>query len=315
MTILLIILGFIFVIKGAEFLVDGSSDIARRFHIPQIIIGLTIVSIGTSLPELFISISSAIKGHTDLQIGNAIGSNLCNLLLILGASAIIKDLKLKRESRILEIPFSIIITCIVSVFCNTENRISKQEAIILLVLFMMFIIYTIIMRNVGEGFNQIEAEDKTEEKKFSFWKTTLFIILGIIGLKVGGDLIVDNAIEVAQYFNISQKVISLTILSIGTSLPELVTCIVAAKKGNSDISVGNIIGSNIFNITLIIGASSLINPISYNITYNIEIVMLLLANVFLIFFASISPKRTMTRKNGELFLVLFSLYIMILFKV
>ena len=311
-----IIIGFILLIKGADILVDGSSSIAKKFHIPEIVIGLTIVSIGTSLPELLVSLNSSLKGYTDMALGNVIGSSLCNLLLILGVSAIIKPLKFKRETRIIEIPICAVITIIFAILCNTGGQISRQEAVILVILFLMFIIYTIVMAKKGEEFDKEDdelEEEKQNKKETTILKNIIFIILGIIGLKIGGDLIVDNSTLIAKNFNISEKIISLTILALGTSLPELVTSIVAATKGNSDISVGNIIGSNIFNMSIIIGTTSLITPISFNLTYNIELIILIMASVMLAFFSLIPPKNRISRKNGILYLMIYIFYMITLF--
>jgi len=315
-SVILIIIGFALLIKGADFLVDGSSNIAKRFHIPEIVIGLTIVSIGTSLPELMVSLKSAISGHSDMSVGNVIGSNICNLLLILGLASTIRPLKIKRETRLIEAPMCLVLTIIFGVFCNTAGGISRSEAIVLIVLFTMFIIYTIVMGIKGEKFDQENGEEKAsitnDKKQVSMLKNIIFIILGITALKVGGDLVVDNATIIAEHFNISEQIISLTIVAIGTSLPELVTSVVAAIKGNSDISIGNILGSNIFNIALIMGISALINPITYNLAYNIEIGILLLANVILALFPLIPPKNKMSRRNGILYLILYIVYSIIL---
>lgn len=315
LSIILIIIGFILLIKGADFLVDGSSDIAKKFHIPEIIIGLTIVSIGTSMPELFVSSTSSINGSSDMALGNIIGSNLCNLLLILGLSTIIKPVKFQKETRLIEIPMCLAITIIFLVMCNTNLEISKIEAIVLIAMFVVFIIYTIIMGKIGEKFDDDGkiVEIKTEKKKISIFKSILLIIIGIIGLKVGGDLTVDNATAIARQFNISEKVISLTILAIGTSLPELITSVTAAIKGNSDIAIGNIIGSNIFNILLIIGVSAIISPLTYNITYNIQMAILIIAMIVLSLFPIIPPKNEMSRVNGIIYLLMYIAYMGVLF--
>ena len=275
LSIILIIIGFILLIKGADFLVEGSSDIAKRFHIPEIVIGLTIVSIGTSLPELLVSINSATKGYSDMSLGNVIGSNICNFLLILGVSASIRRLKLKKETRYIEVPLCILYTIIFTILCNTGNMITRPEAIILLVLFNIFIGYTVAMGIKGEKYDEEipidddDAAEKAAKEKDpgTLWRNISQILVGIVALKFGGDFIVDNATIIAEYFHISEKIISLTIIAIGTSLPELVTSVIAAIKGNSDISVGNIIGSNIFNMTFIIGVASLIKPITFNFIY------------------------------------------------
>lgn len=319
--IIMIVIGFVLLVKGADFLVDGSSRIAKKFHIPEIVIGLTIVSIGTSLPELLVSITSATKGYSDMSLGNVIGSNICNLLLILGVSASIRRLKLKKETRYIEVPLCIAYTLIFIVICNSGNMITRPEAVILLVLFNLFIAYTVAMGIKGEKFDkepELENADKEHDKKIKLRKESMLysvlkIVLGMIGLKYGGDFIVDNAVIIAEYFHISEKVISLTIIAIGTSLPELVTSVVAAVKGNSDISVGNIIGSNIFNMTFIIGIASLIKPITYNIAYNMDLIIFLLAGVLLFLFQYIPPKNMVSKRNGVLYLVCYVFYMVKMF--
>lgn len=311
LSIVLIILGFVLLIVGADILVDGSSGIAKKFHIPEIIIGLTIVSIGTSMPELFVSITSALDGYSDMAIGNIIGSNLSNLLLILGLSAAIKPVVFQKETRFYEIPMCLLVTIILMYFCNSGIGISKIEAVSLLVLFCIFIGYTIYMGN-KESKKEI-VEIKAEEKTNSILKNILFVLLGICGLKFGGDLVVNNSINVANHFNWSEKLISLTILAIGTSLPELVTSVTAAVKGNSDIAIGNIIGSNIFNILLIIGVSAIITPITYNFTYNFDFSVLIVSSIILAIFPFIPPKNKMSRFNGILYLIIYMIYISILF--
>ena len=316
-SILLIIIGFVLLIKGADFLVDSSSNIAKRFHIPEIVIGLTIVSIGTSLPELMVSVKSAISGHSDMSVGNVIGSNICNFLLILGLASTIKPLTFKRETRLIEIPLCLAYTIIFALICNTGIGITRIEAIVLIVLFALFIIYTVIMGIKGEEFDKEDGEEVKENetnKDFKMLKNILLIVVGIIALKFGGDLVVDNSVNLAEHFNISEQIISLTIVAIGTSLPELVTSVVAAIKGNSDISIGNIIGSNIFNMLLIMGVASLINPIVYNIAYNFEIVILIMASIVLALFPVIPPKNKMSRRNGILYLLLYIIYTIILLK-
>ena len=317
LSIIFIIIGFALLIKGADFLVDGASNVAKKFHIPEIIIGLTIVSMGTSMPELFVSATSALNGSADMAIGNIVGSNICNLLLILGLSAFIKPVIFQRETRLIEIPICLIVTIIFIIFCNTDGTISKVEGIILIVLFLLFIIYTIIMSKKGNKFDGTEESNelKVQDKPISITKNILFIIIGIIGLKIGGDLTVDNATNIARMFNISEKIIGLTILAVGTSLPELVTSVTAAIKGNSDIAIGNIVGSNIFNILFIIGVSAIITPLAYNFTYNIQMVILIAATIILALFPAIPPKNEMSRMNGLIYFILYLVYLAILFVV
>lgn len=311
LSVFLIIIGFIFLIASADLLVDGSSGIAKKFHIPEIIIGLTIVSIGTSMPELFVSITSALEGHSDMSLGNIIGSNLSNLLLILGLSAIIKPVVFQKETRLYEIPMCLFFTITLMIFCNTNDGISRIEGVVLLLLFCVFLGYTIFM-GIKESKTNLEEDDAKEEKNNSIVKNIILVILGVIGLKVGGDLTVDNAVNVANYFNISEKIISLTILAVGTSLPELVTSVTAAIKGNSDIAIGNIIGSNIFNILLILGVASIIKPITYNVTYNFDISILIVATVILALFPFIPPKDKMSRANGITYFLMYIAYLAIL---
>ncbi len=316
-SILFIILGFALLIKGADFLVEGASGVSKRFHIPEIIIGLTIVSIGTSMPELFVSITSAIDGYSDMAIGNVLGSNLCNLLLILGLSSVIRPIKFKRETRLIEIPLCLLITIVFLLISNINQDISRGEGIALIVMFAMFIIYTIFMAVKGEEFDKKDKEYKQEEieNKNPIIKDILYIIIGIIALKIGGDFTVDHAVNIANIFGISEKIISVTILAVGTSLPELVTSVTAARKGNSDIAIGNILGSNIFNMLLIIGVSSVITPIVYNVSYNMEMYLLIVSTIILALFPIIPPKNEICRSNGVTYLILYFAYLVLLLNI
>ncbi len=316
-NILLIALGFALLVKGADFLVDGASGVAKRFHIPEIIIGLTIVSIGTSMPELFVSITSAIDGYSDMAIGNVIGSNLCNLLLILGISAAINPIIFKKETKLIEIPICIGTSIVLLILANIGNSISRIDAIILIALFIAFICYTIMMAKKGEDFDEISEEEKQrsaeEGKKRKIIVNIIYIIVGIIALKIGGDLVVEHSEKIAKMFNVSDKIIGLTIVAIGTSLPELVTSVTAALKKNSDIAIGNIIGSNIFNMLLIIGAAAAISPMNYNTSYNLQMGILIVATIVLGIFPYTDRKDEMTISNGITYLMLYALYMAMLF--
>ena len=316
-NILLIALGFALLVKGAAFLVDGASGVAKRFHIPEIIIGLTIVSIGTSMPELFVSITSAIDGYSDMAIGNVIGSNLCNLLLILGISAAINPIIFKKETKLIEIPICIGTSIVFLILANIGNSISRIDAIILIALFIAFICYTIMMAKKGEDFDEISEEEKQrsaeEGKKRKIIVNIIYIIVGIIALKIGGDLVVEHSEKIAKMFNVSDKIIGLTIVAIGTSLPELVTSVTAALKKNSDIAIGNIIGSNIFNMLLIIGAAAAISPMNYNTSYNLQMGILIVATIVLGIFPYTDRKDEMTISNGITYLMLYALYMAMLF--
>ena len=309
--ILFILLGFVLLMKGADILVNGSSAIAKKLRISEIVIGLTIVSIGTSMTELFVSTTSALQGASDISVGNVIGSNICNLLLILGLSSLIHPVKFHKQTKLIENPMSIILTLIFVLMCNINQDISRIEGIILLIFFIAFLIYTIVIgkKTKDEAILEISLE---EAKKISVVKNLVLIILGIAGLKIGGDLVVENAKLVAIALNISEKIIGLTIVAIGTSLPELVTSLTAAIKGESDIAIGNIIGSNIFNLLFIIGVSAVITPITYNISYNFDVIILFVAMILMCIFPFIKPKDEMSRSNGLIYTLIYIIYMLAL---
>ena len=317
LNIIIIIIGFVLLIKGADFLVDGASEIAKRFHIPEIVIGLTIVAIGTSMPELVVSVTSALEGHSDLAIGNVVGSNIANMFLILGVCSIIKPLIFKKETRIFEIPFTIFATILLFFLCingsgEQINIITREEGIILLVFCVLFIIYNLIMAKKGEEFDKENRilEIRTEEnEKVPLWESLFGIIIGIVGLKLGGDLVVNNSVEIAQILGISEKLISLTIVAFSTSLPELITSIAATKKGETDMAIGNILGSQLFNILLIIGVSAALKPICYSKNYNSNIILLIVGSIMLGLFPFIGKKNEMTRVNGISFVLIYIIYL------
>lgn len=322
--IIFIIIGFLLLIKGADFLVKGGSNIAKRFHIPEIVIGLTIVSIGTSMPELFISVTSALNGYSDMAIGNVIGSNLSNLLLILGTCAIIKNLKFKKETRYFESPFTFLITVLVFALANNNlkgqpNTINRLEGVVLLLVCVAFIVYSIIMAKKGEDFDETVdgiskdlaiVDIKTQSIKYLI-KSIIYVILGIIFLKFGGDFVVDNASKIAVTLGMSEKMVSVTIIAIATSLPELITSIVATTKGKVDMAIGNIIGSCILNMILIIGVSAIIKPIEYSVSYNMDFLILIVATALLCLFPIIGKKNEMTRLQGSVFLLSYIAYMCI----
>ena len=316
-NIIFIIIGFVLLIKGADFLVDGASEIAKRFHIPEIVIGLTIVAIGTSMPELVVSVTSALEGHSDLAIGNVVGSNIANMFFILGVCSIIRPLIFKKETRLFEIPFTIFATIMLFFLCingsgEQINIITREEGIILLVFCVLFIIYNLIMAKKGEEFDKEDRilEIRTgDNKQVPLWESLFGIVIGIVGLKLGGDLVVNNAAEIAQILGISEKLISLTIVAFSTSLPELITSIAATKKGETDMAIGNILGSQLFNILLIIGASATLAPINYSTSYNSNIMLLIVGSIMLGLFPFIGKKNEMTRENGVIFVLTYIVYL------
>lgn len=317
LNIILIVIGFVLLIKGADFLVDGASEIAKKFHIPEIVIGLTIVAIGTSMPELVVSVTSALEGHSDLAIGNVVGSNIANMFLILGVCSIIKPLVFKKETRLFEIPFTIFATIILFFLCingsgEQINTITREEGIILLVFCVLFIIYNLIMAKKGEEFDKEDRiiEIRTEENsQVPLWESLFGIVIGIVGLKLGGDLVVNNAVEIAQILGISEKLISLTIVAFSTSLPELITSIAATKKGETDMAIGNILGSQLFNILLIIGVSAALMPINYSKSYDSNLILLIVGSIILGLFPFIGKKNEMTRGNGIIFVLTYIVYL------
>ena len=304
-NIVFIAIGFAMLMLGAKWLVDGSSAIARKYHIPEIVIGLTIVSIGTSMPELMVSFTSALEGHSDISVGNVIGSNLCNLLLILGLTSIVTTLVFSKTTKDYDISIMLFSTIIVLLLANKGNILSRADGILLLVLFIFFILYTI--KIAQKSMNNCK-ENEVEIPKGKMIVSVIKILVGIVLLKFGGDISVNNAVEVAQVLGVSERIIGVTIVAIGTSLPELITSIVAALKKEIDIAIGNIVGSNIFNLLLILGVSATISPIVYSIEYNFDFILLSIASLLLLCFAMFGKKDTMTRFNGLIYLLMYGGY-------
>lgn len=328
LSLLFIVLGLFLLIKGADFLVDGSSEVAKKFHIPEIIIGLTIVSIGTSLPELMVSLTSALKNHSDIAIGNVVGSNISNLFFILGACAAIRPLKFKDKTITIEIPLVIFLTALLYIFGNngSEKVITKVEGLILLIFCTLFILYNVIIAkrssqkdnyNVDESslyddlYNTLDGDSKRfskEGKNINIAKTIIKIIIGIVGLKFGGDFIVNNASKIALEMGVSEKMISLTIVSFCTSLPEFITSVTATLKNEVDMAIGNIMGSNVFNIVLIIGITAFINPIAYSISYNRDIMIFLAGMIALSVIPFIGEKNKISRLGGMGYVISYISY-------
>ena len=304
-NIVFIAIGFFMLMLGAQWLVDGASTFARKYHIPEIIIGLTIVSIGTSMPELMVSLTSAIGGHADISIGNVIGSNLCNLMLILGITSLIVPLVFSNTTKKYDIPIMIFSTVIVFLVANIGETISRVDGLLLSIVFIVFILYTIKLAQKSMSNNTSKSNVTKKDLGISILK----VILGIILLKYGADISVDNAVSIAKVLGVSEKVIGVTIVAIGTSLPELITSVVAGIKGEIDIAIGNIVGSNIFNLLFILGVSSIITPISYSLSYNTDFLLLIFVSFLLLAFAYFGRKNTMTRLNGVIYLLIYSGYI------
>ncbi|MGK7392337.1 MAG: calcium/sodium antiporter [Candidatus Cyclobacteriaceae bacterium M2_1C_046] len=315
----LVLVGFFLLIKGARALVTGASSLARRFNVPELIIGLTIVALGTSAPEIVVNIISGIQGHSGVVFGNIIGSNNFNLFLILGISGTIYPLAIQRDTVVKEIPFSLFITAVLLVLVNDvtfntgeTNNTSLIDGLILLGLFVLFLGYIFNRMKVK---STIVKEESIEElaKPRSGGKITLLLLGGLLGLTIGGKLVVDNAIAIAEYFEVSQKMIGLTIVAAGTSLPELATTSVAAFNKKADLAIGNVIGSNIFNILLVLGVTTLIAPLQYNTELNIDIYILLGGTSLLMLFMVTLGKKRLDRLEAIIFLFAFVGYMVFLF--
>jgi len=307
--IFFIFMGFYLLIKGADFLVDGASNVAKKFHIPTIVIGLTIVAIGTSMPELMVSSTAAIKGYSDMSVGNIVGSNIANLFLILGICSIIKPLKFQKNTELVENIVTIFATLIFIIFGNyfTINVITRMEGLIFLGCAVSFIFYNIYMAK--RDVNSILEIQGTNEENIRILKAIIYIIIGILSLKIGGDVVVKYVSKVAYLLGISEKIISITIVAFATSLPELLTSVNATIKGETDMAIGNIIGSQIFNIFLIIGTSAIICPIKYSLHYNFDISILLIGTILFALFPFFGKKHYMTRVNGIIFVLIYTFYI------
>ncbi|MFD3000849.1 calcium/sodium antiporter [Pontibacter toksunensis] len=310
----LFIVGFFLLIKGADVLVTGSSSIAKRFGLSDMVVGLTIVSFGTSLPELIINILSSVQGQSELAIGNVFGSNVANLLLILGITAIICPLPIRRNTILTEIPFSLIATLLVGFLANAtllDNRsdlyISRLDGGILLFFFVLFMVYIYSISKTNKDEVVVIAEP--DAPPMSIRKSVLLILLGVVGLFLGGKWVVDGAVHIAQSFGLSESFIGLTVVAIGTSLPELVTSAMAAFRRNIDIAVGNVVGSNIFNLLWILGISALITPLPFDVVSNSDIVMMIFASTLLIVSLPIGRRNAIDRWNGVFFLVIYVSYI------
>ena len=309
---IILIFGFTILIKGADLLTNGASNIAKKFHIPDVIIGITIVAIGTSMPELFISISSAISGSSDLALANAIGSNICNLLFVLGLSSIINPINMDIKNTENYICFSLFAVVLILAMGNISSIITRTDGAILLTCFILFLIYSITLSLKDIKTTPANLSSKSTQAT-SLIVSVISIVIGILLLKFGGDFVVDSSTAIAKAYNISEKVIGLTIVAVGTSLPELATSIIARNKNNSGIAVGNIIGSNIINIFLIIGVSAIIRPINYSNVFNPNIILLIISTLAFWIFKYIGEKNTVTRSKGFLLLATYIANTIILF--
>jgi cation:H+ antiporter len=314
-SVVLFIVGFAVLIYGANLLVNSSTSLARRLNIPNIVIGLTIVAFGTSAPELIVNILASVKHNTDLVLGNVIGSNIFNIYIILGFSALFYPLSVKTNTTWFEIPLNFLAASIVLLLASdvfldhaNENLLSRADGIVCIFFFLIFLVYNIQLMKSGS------YEEEIPTKNYGPAKSVVFLIGGFGLLFLGGRLIVDNAVNLAQDIGVSERVISLTIVSVGTSLPELATSIVAARKHNVDLAIGNIVGSNIFNIFLILGVSATIHPARVQIPSFIDMFMNILAALLLFTFVFTGRGRRIENWEGAIFILIYSGYMYYLFR-
>mgnify|MGYP002622922543 FL=1 len=279
LSILFILVGVVFVIKGADIMTDGAVALAQRMNIPQMVIGLTIVALGTSMPELFVSFMSAIKGTPDLAVGNVVGSNIFNTFLIVGVAAMVAPMSILRSTVRKDIPIALVSSILLLMLCM-DSDINRWDAAILFIGLVAFVAFNLYVAK-----NNPSEESEEGRKNYSVLKSVLFIVLGLAGLVVGSNLFVDGASKIAASLGVSEAVIGLTVVAGGTSLPELATSVVAARKGQSAIAMGNVIGSNVYNILMILGVTGLIQPMEIKGITTIDFVMMLLGVVLLWFFS------------------------------
>lgn len=297
-NIVLLVVGFAMLVKGADWFVEGAAGIASKLKIPQLVIGLTIVAMGTSAPEAAVSITAALKDNASIAIGNVVGSNILNVLMILGIAAIIVSMSIQKSTVKIEIPFMIGITVLLIVMGKTGEQISRLEGVILWVLFLTYLAYLFFLARKNK-------EEDVEETR-SVWKLLVFMVLGGVFVVLGSNFTVDSATIIARTVGISEHFIGLTIIAFGTSLPELVTSVAAARKGNADIAVGNIVGSNIFNILFILGTTALITPIPYAPAFIIDGIVAVAAGIVL--WLAVFKKLELKRGWGIAMLVLYAAY-------
>ena len=297
--LVLLVIGFAMLIKGADIFVEGAAGIAAKFGIPQLVIGLTIVAMGTSAPEAAVSIAAAFKGTADITIGNVVGSNIMNILVILGVTAVIVAVAVQQSTVRYEIPFVILVTIVLLVMGALDGKIGRLDGVILWALFIVYLIYLFLMAKHGR-------EEEETQMDAPVWKLLLFVVIGAALIVIGADVSVDAASEIARVIGLSERFIGLTIVALGTSLPELCTSVVAARKGNADLAIGNIVGSNIFNILFVVGTTSLIIPVPFNPAFVVDTAVAIGAAVLL--WICVFRKKKMTRPGGILMLAAYAGY-------
>lgn len=314
---LILIVGFVLLIKGADFFVDGASSTASNFRVPKILIGLTIVAFGTSAPELAVSMQALANGSTDMVLGNVIGSNIINILLILGIAAVIRPLKIRNNTVKKEIPIAILIsTLLVVLFLDvqlgsgTTDQITRSDAIAILLFFVIFLYY--LIRTAISEHKNLKKQKTIEKPRWKLPLSLSIVAIGLAGIIIGSELVVNSASSIASFFGMSERLIALTIIALGTSLPELVTTIVSAKKGETDLMLGNILGSNIFNICIVLGVPvaifGTVTPASFQI---VDLIVLVFSAILLWIFSL--SKHKISRLEGAMMLLAFAVYYTVIF--
>lgn len=308
MSFLLLIVGFFFLIKGADIFVEGAASIARKFNVPAMIIGLTIVAMGTSAPEAAVSITSSLAGQNDMSVANVVGSNFFNILMVLGVSAVITKLPVDKNTIKKDAPFLILVSATMLLFAS-DLKMTRVEGLLFLAMFVYFLVYTIkSAKNLSAESDAISGEtaaavETTSADEISMPKTILVSLVGVVGIILGGDMVVNSATSIATAFGMSANLVGLTIVAIGTSLPEFVTSIVAIKKGETDIAIGNVIGSNLFNILLVLGLATTINPISISMLALIDVIFMVFITVLLYFF--MKKNNSLVKSQGFILIALY----------
>lgn len=300
-AIALLIVGFVMLTKGADWFVDGSSALAFRLGIPQLVIGLTIVAMGTSAPEAAVSITSALKGNEEITVGNVVGSNIMNILLILGIASVIVPLAVQKSTRMIEIPYMIAITVLFGILGYTGEMVTRVEGGILWIAFLIYLGYLLWMAKKGK------EDNEPDEKQKSLPVQLLMILVGLVCIVLGSDFVVDGATEIAKVIGISERIIGLTIVAFGTSLPELVTSIAAARRGNADIAIGNIVGSNVFNILFVAGTSALISPVVFESKFVLDTAVAT-ATAVLLLVCVCNKEGKLKRSGGIIMLLAYAAY-------
>lgn len=307
LTYVLLAAGFFLLIKGADLFVDGSASVAKKLHVPSMIIGLTIVAMGTSAPECAVSISASLKGSNAMAISNVVGSNIFNLMVVCGCCALFAPLAVHTKTLKQEYPFSILIAVLMLGLGYFGMSLSRWDGLILVVIFVVFLIWMVKSAMKARADHEGLEESEEEVRELGTLRCILYIIIGIIAIVLGGDLVVDSATEIARNFGLSENLIGLTIVAFGTSLPELVTSIVAARKGEVDMAFGNVIGSNIFNILFVAGLAAVVSPMGFLMENVIDLVILIAMSILVWSFAT--SKRKVSRLEGSFMLFLYAAYI------